>query len=192
MVEKLVDLGANIDDRANNWRTPLLCASLWGHTAVVKYLVERGANMSVYDHDGMTAVMSATVNGHTQIVKYLLDHGANPLAKNFVNGTALSIARVKGHHEIVALLEPHFLAVSSESPFVIALELAHHHLIATVDLLIAQTSRLMQLYWPVIESAARSTVEVISSRSSAARRSDSADTSTNKPMVTGTPENPEL
>jgi hypothetical protein len=159
LVKKLVDLKANIEDRANNWRTPLLCACLWGHLPVVEYLVNNGqfpkvilqsefysrcfpgANVTVFDADGMTAIMSATVNGHNEIVKYMLKKGADPIAKNFNNGTALSIAKIKNNHEVVTLLEPYFKAAYvEESPFLIAIDLVKSNVLWVTDLLIKYTT----------------------------------------------------
>lgn len=113
-------IGANIEDRSNNWRTPLNWAAYWGHYDCVEYLVSAGANVSTFDSKGMTPLMSATLQGHPRIVQFLLDHGADPLTKNVFNGTALSIARVQNNTVLVSLLEPYYSEDTNESsPYII-------------------------------------------------------------------------
>jgi hypothetical protein len=138
LVETLIDIGADIEDRSNNWKTPLLWASLWGHYRTVEVLINHGANMSVYDIEGMTAVMSATINRHDRVVQLLIDHGAEVLAKNRYNATALSIAQAKGFDEIVEILEPYF-PKNNESPFALAFDLIVTFIIETL-IIIAEWS----------------------------------------------------
>ena len=101
-------MGADIEDRSNNWKTPLLWASLWGHFPVVKYLVSVGANISASDVYGLTPVMSATMSENVKLVEYLIHNGANVTAKNYYNGTAYLIAVSKKNEEMIKLLGPYF------------------------------------------------------------------------------------
>lgn len=120
-MEELLKAGANIEDKSNNWKTPLLWASLWGHFDVVRFLVRKGANINAKDIYGLTPVMSATLNGHRRIVEFLIDSGANLTIRNHYNATALIIARTKQDAELTKLLIPHFPANDDEeSPFMIA------------------------------------------------------------------------
>jgi ankyrin repeat protein len=119
VVETLLSFGADIEDRSNDWKTPLLWAAYWGHINVVKYLVERGANVSAYDRTGMTVLMCAVFNGSEEAVRYLLSiEGVAVTKKNLYNGTALSIAHSKGYPLLVDLLKSHF-PEDDDSPYLI-------------------------------------------------------------------------
>ena len=103
-----MDIGADIEDRTNNYRTPLIWSSLWGHYKIVEYLVDIGANMSAFDIEGMTPLLSAVKNGHVRVVDFLINRGANVTVKNLYNGTALSIAKIRDDEQLVHMLQPFF------------------------------------------------------------------------------------
>jgi hypothetical protein len=143
LLRALVEVGANIEDRSNNWRTPLNWASHWGHYDCVEYLVNVGANVSTFDSKGMTPLMAATLNGNPRIVQLLLDHGADPLAKNVYNGTALSIARVQNNTVLISLLEPYYPAEEEEpSPYAIMYDIILVELGKLFDILQRESIRL--------------------------------------------------
>lgn len=108
VVEELLSFGANIEDKSNNWKTPLLWASLWGHMDVVQFLVEKGANVSARDIYGLTPVMSACMSGNVNVVQYLIDQGSPVTETNHYNGTALTIARSRKDDHMVKVLLPYF------------------------------------------------------------------------------------
>ena len=58
-------------------KTPLVCASLNGHTETVKLLLDAGAAVDTQDVYGTTPLVFASEEGHTEIVKLLLDAGAH-------------------------------------------------------------------------------------------------------------------
>lgn len=120
-----MDLGANIEDRSNNGKTPLLWASLWGHLETVKLLVKRGADIDSQDRVGLTPLMSATLKNHLEIVNYLISMKVNVTIPNYYNGTALSIAESQGNKEMIELLKPLFPVKESDiSPYFFLFELS--------------------------------------------------------------------
>lgn len=142
LLKALVEVGANIEDRSNNWKTPLNWAATWGHFPCVKYLVDVGANISSYDAKGVTPLMAATQKGDVEIVKYLLDQGANPVVKNVFNGTALSIARIQNNTQLISLLEPYYPDDEETSPYVIAFQMLKAELIKLSEVVVQETSRI--------------------------------------------------
>ncbi len=142
LLEALVDIGANIEDRSNNWKTPLNWAATWGHFPCVKYLVGAGANISTYDAKGVTPLMAATQKGDVEIVQFLLDQGADPLTKNIFNGTALSIARVKNDTQLISILEPYYPEDEETSPYVIAFYLLKTELIKLSEVVGQESTRI--------------------------------------------------
>ena len=145
-------MGANIEDRANSWKTPLLCASQWGHYDVVVHLVEHGANISVFDNAGITALMSATIGGHASIVRYLLAKGASPTAVNFMNGTALTIAKVKGNTELVDLLQPYFPNEWEDNAYYIMYQIILRNVIYYSQLIAQQAKEVAIEFWTALNS----------------------------------------
>lgn len=140
LVKELVEIGADIEDRSNNWRTPLIWASLWGHNEVVKYLLDIGANVSAFDTEGMTALLSAVKNGHEQSVRYLLEYGANATAINFFNGTALSIAKNRADHKLVNLLKPYFPPEPERSPYKIAAQILYREMTTLIRVFMEESA----------------------------------------------------
>lgn len=150
LLEALVDIGANIEDRSNNWKTPLNWAATWGHFPCVKYLVSAGANISTYDAKGVTPLMAAVQKGDVEIVQYLLDQGANPVTKNVFNGTALSIARIQNNTQLIGLLEPYYPEDEETSPYVIAFNMLKVELTKLGAVLVQESTRIYkdaQLYF---------------------------------------------
>jgi hypothetical protein len=143
LLKALIEVGANKEDRSNNWRTPLNWAAHWGHYECVEYLVGAGANISTFDSKGMTPLMSATLNGNARVVQFLLDHGANPLSKNVYNGTALTMAQVQNNTVLISLLEPYYPEETSDSsPYVIMYNIVVTEIGELADLFYRETLRL--------------------------------------------------
>ena len=110
LVLSLINSGVNvnclvrIDGR--EW-SPLMMASGWGHTDIVKLLLERGAQIDLQNYAGQIALMWASIRGHTDIVKVLLERGAQVDFLDNDGSTALMWASGSGHTEIVKLLLEH-------------------------------------------------------------------------------------
>jgi ankyrin repeat protein len=103
-VSSLIRSGANIEARNYDGHTPLIIASLIGHTDTVRILVDLGANIEARANIGWTALSYAAAKGHTETVRLLLDRGASIEAMDFHGLTALMVAAWKGHTETVNLL----------------------------------------------------------------------------------------
>ena len=95
IISWLLETGANIHVDSD---FPLIRATYWGDTDLVKLLLENGANLHA-DDDG--ALRWASLNGHTEIIKLLLEYKANIHAHN---DQALRWASRNGYTEIVQLL----------------------------------------------------------------------------------------
>jgi ankyrin repeat protein len=74
LVQKLIELNAEVNSCTNHNSTPLLIASQFGHTDVVRLLLEHNADIFAQDNDGETSLHVSV--GHTKIAKMLLDRGA--------------------------------------------------------------------------------------------------------------------
>ena len=70
--------------------TPLIVASLYGHTEAARLLVESGADMNATSREGDTALHLAAFFCHGEIVALLLENGVDVNAKNNKGKTALS------------------------------------------------------------------------------------------------------
>jgi len=57
-------------------RTPLIMATVNGHTEIVRALLSRGADANMKDADGWTALTFAQEYGHAEIEKLLREAGA--------------------------------------------------------------------------------------------------------------------
>lgn len=140
-VKQLVSLGANIEDRSNNWKTPLLWASLWGHAPVAEFLVSIGANISATDVFGLTTIMSATMSGNAGLVRFFIDKGANITAKNYYNGTAYTIAKSKQHDHIVDILRPYFPEEEdTRSPYEVLLSIIVEKMTFLLNLFVSEVT----------------------------------------------------
>lgn len=142
LLKALVDVGANIEDRSNNWKTPLNWAATWGHLSCVEYLVSAGANISSYDVKGITPLMAATQKGSIDIVEFLLDHGADPLTKNVFNGTALSIAQIQNNTQLISLLEPYYPEEEETNPYVIAYYILKAEATKLAEVIVQESTRI--------------------------------------------------
>lgn len=70
-VERLLQQGALINAPDAAGRTPLILATMNGHTALVARLLALGANPSLTDDEGLTALQHARRLGHQQIADLL-------------------------------------------------------------------------------------------------------------------------
>ena len=90
------------------WRefptSPLLEASVSGHTRVARMLLSAGAEVNTAVGPGYTALYNAAYNGHVDAVNLLLEHGAEVDAVTDDHFTPLYIACQEGYHECVQQL----------------------------------------------------------------------------------------
>ncbi len=81
--------------------SPLMLASLKGHTEIVKRLVEKGADVN---KPGWAPLHYAATNGHVQIMNLLLEHHAYIDASSPNGSTPLMMAALYGTASAVKLL----------------------------------------------------------------------------------------
>ncbi|MGD8569498.1 MAG: ankyrin repeat domain-containing protein [Gammaproteobacteria bacterium] len=105
-VSRMLDLGANINEKTTKGKTALMLAAAGGYTDTVKLLVERGADVKTRDNYDTTALIAAATSGHPDAAVILLKHGADPTFKDTSGGSALSNATFFGHTEtVIAMLD---------------------------------------------------------------------------------------
>ena len=104
----LLDHGINVESLNDDLSTPLIVASQYGHTSIVRLLLESGKCLTDrygVSLTGRSALMIASENGHTETVEVLLKYGANVQTQTSSDEwTALFFACKNGHITIVRLL----------------------------------------------------------------------------------------
>ncbi|CAC5404897.1 unnamed protein product [Mytilus coruscus] len=92
------------EDVSDSDTYPLIWASYFGYSDMVKWLLENKAKVDHCRHDGVTALYMACQNGHNAIVQLLLDKNANVNLYNEGCMTPLYIACKNDHLDIVRML----------------------------------------------------------------------------------------
>lgn len=115
LVEMILDMGADIEDRGQKDTTPLMEAANSGHSDIVKLLIERNASINAQTGQGNTPLILASANGHTECVKLLLDAGATTEEHNESGHTALMEAASNGHVNVAKLLISYGASINTHS-----------------------------------------------------------------------------
>lgn len=103
---KVLLAGADVDERDDEGRTPLMFAAVNRETECAKELLRHGADVNAKANDGGTALMLAASSGDAELVKAFLARGADISSKYVETGqTALMIAMDHGYDDIVELLQ---------------------------------------------------------------------------------------
>ena len=105
LIIKLLEEGVDVNARAENGRTALTSAAIFGQTEMAQILIDHGADVNIQDKDGVTALILAAYMGSAPMVRLLLQHGANKNLKDNAGYTALDMAREKGVQESIGLLD---------------------------------------------------------------------------------------
>mmetsp|Transcript_39227 Transcript_39227/g.50675 ORF Transcript_39227/g.50675 Transcript_39227/m.50675 type:complete len:444 (-) Transcript_39227:226-1557(-) len=100
-VKLLIDYGANIELKTDDFVTALNCASFFGHDKCVSLLLDAGAEVKT-GKGGRKVLVSAAHSGYVKCVELLLDTGDISEEDRKV---ALGIARSRNHIKCVELLE---------------------------------------------------------------------------------------
>ena len=104
VIKKLLNRGADANERDGFSWSPLYAASRAGKLEIARTLINYGADVNCRDTFGWTALHTAAQAGHVDIVRLLLDNGAdvNAVQRNYQ--TPLHLASMNGHLPIVLLL----------------------------------------------------------------------------------------
>ena len=103
----LIDHGANVNARDDDYWTPLNYACIWGHVTVAQLLLEHKAILNTGNEEKDTPLHMASEQGHLEIVRLLLDHGADVAAQGSGGLTPYQKATRVGHDDIAKLLLEH-------------------------------------------------------------------------------------
>jgi ankyrin repeat protein len=85
----LLDLGAEIDSRAEDGRTPLMLAASKGNADLVSFLLHEGADPSLADKSGETAAALALAKGRREVAA-LLQSAPQPSAGGSAENSAMA------------------------------------------------------------------------------------------------------
>ena len=103
MVNRLVELGIDPEEKSNDGCTALHLAALSGHVAIANRLVKLGVDPEEKSNDGRTALHLAALNGHVAMVNRLFNLGAVDVPDCF-GFTALHMAIHRYKADIVRTL----------------------------------------------------------------------------------------
>ena len=115
IVEKLLDYGADVQEKTRKGEIPLHYASAKGHQRVVELLVNHGSNPNEMNDELISPLHFAAYHGHLQVVEYLLSHGADVNAKTSRNETPLHLSARYKKLRIVKCLINHGADVNSKT-----------------------------------------------------------------------------
>ena len=101
LVLQYIKVGADINTRDGQGRTPILAATYGNNVDTVKALIKAGADINLQDHKLDNPFLYAGAEGFLEIVKLMNDVGADPAITNRYGGTALIPASEHGYVEVV-------------------------------------------------------------------------------------------
>ena len=104
IIQKLLNMGAPVNEQTDDGATPLFLSSQGGLTKIVSFLIDNGALVNMKRHDKMTPLLIACRNGHKDTVGVLLRNGACVNAENIHGITGLYLACINSNLDIVSLL----------------------------------------------------------------------------------------
>jgi len=88
-IRQHIEAGTEVDKKEPSaGSTPLITASLFGKTEVVRMLIDAGADVNYQNNDGSTALHTAAFFCHPGIVFLLLENGADKNLRNNSGSTA--------------------------------------------------------------------------------------------------------
>jgi len=85
-----------LESRNERNLTPLILASLQGHTEIVRCLLEKGADLNATDNEGSNVLHNAAAGGHDDIMALFFARGMDVNAKDNRGMTALHFACSRG------------------------------------------------------------------------------------------------
>ncbi len=104
-INKLAELGDELDKRDSHARSPLHVAAFASQDKAIKQLVAHGADINALEHQAYDVLTIAAVANDIELVELAIELGANPgTITSPYSGTALIAAAHLGHHEVVKQL----------------------------------------------------------------------------------------
>lgn len=104
IAEMILNLGAKVNARDENKRTPLMYLDNDATVELVRLLIKHGAKVNLTDKEKNTALILAAEWNKPEILQVLIDHGADVNAKNKEGQTALLNAAFEDDLEKVKVL----------------------------------------------------------------------------------------
>ncbi|MDA3946936.1 MAG: ankyrin repeat domain-containing protein [Helicobacteraceae bacterium] len=98
----LLQLGADVNHRDINGRTPLMLAASMGRLASVKMLMDNYASNGIIDNFGWSALMFGVYYNHIDVVTFMLDNDVNP---NQVSSQGLSALKIAQEHKRIRMVD---------------------------------------------------------------------------------------
>ena len=104
VIKRLLNRGADTNERNEHFQTPLYAASRDGKLEIARTLINYGADVNCRSDYGWTPLHTAAQAGHVDVARLLLDHGADLNATQRNYQTPLHLASSNRNLEIVLLL----------------------------------------------------------------------------------------
>lgn len=105
-VNSLLDNGADINEHAVDFMTPLMGAIYTKKYDVAKLLIQRGADVNAQDAKGNTALFYAINNNNTEIAEDLIKNGADVNIRYKYAEKLLHIAESNNNPRIIKMIKP--------------------------------------------------------------------------------------
>ena len=104
VTRKILELGINVNIRADQGFTPLIAAATFGNYSLIKILLENGADTDLRDNFfGNTALIAAAIKNYPDIVSELLMKGADEKIKNNEEMSAIQKAEQRNNTDVVRI-----------------------------------------------------------------------------------------
>ena len=94
----------DINEKAENGRTPLIIAAISGDVSIATTLIKNGAEVDLKSDRGTTPLIFAVINNHLNMVKHLIKNNANVNDVDSIGFNALMTAAYKDYLDIVKYL----------------------------------------------------------------------------------------
>lgn len=103
-VKKLIRAGADLDQRNERGRTPLMIATYNNDVEIAEILIETGADVNIQDDMYNTPFLYAAAESYLDILKLSTKAGANPTVTDRYGNTALIPAAEHGDIHVLSWL----------------------------------------------------------------------------------------
>ena len=137
-VSRLIDQGADVNEKDEVGITPLVGAAHYGSKVIVALLIAKGADVNLTDNYSETPLHMAAKEGYEDIAELLISKGAEINAKDNLGNTPLHKAALNDQNDVAQLLlakgaNPDMENSSGVTPIMIANEKANFELQGILD-----------------------------------------------------------